>query len=333
MALSKTPHDSLFHALLDDPERAATLIRERLPAEVVARLADAPPEPVDGTFIDDALRSTRSDRLFRARLKSGGRAFLYVLLEHKSTPDPATLLQLLGYMTRIWEAHAEGRAERLRALPPIFPLVVYHGATPWTVPLSALDCVATDDTGALEQARSLRYTVLDLGPISVADLSRDRLLRAGLTALKYAFRAGVTADVLESILNGIPDGHPLEIRLMTYILTVHDTNRDTVVDALRRAKPERWEAVMGTVAEEIFNEGMAEGIAKGKAEGIAEGIAKGKAQEQAVLLLRLLERRFGPLPNTTRRRIATATPDALQSWFDAALDAADLDEVFRGTRH
>jgi predicted transposase YdaD len=120
---------------------------------------------------------------------------------------------------------------------------------------------------------------------------------------------------------------------MTYILTVHDTNRDTVVDALRRAKPERWEAVMGTVAEEIFNEGMAEGIAKGKAEGIAEGIAKGKAQEQAVLLLRLLERRFGPLPNTTRRRIATATPDALQSWFDAALDAADLDEVFRGTRH
>ena len=81
---------------------------------------------------------------------------------------------------------------------------------------------------------------------------------------------------------------------------------------------------MGTVAEEIFNEGMTKGIAEGKAEGKAEG--------QAFLLLRLLERRFGPLPTTTRRRIATADPDALQSWFDAALDAANLDVVFRGTR-
>ncbi|SDE07326.1 Rpn family recombination-promoting nuclease/putative transposase [Rhodospira trueperi] len=333
MALSQTPHDSLFRALLDDPERAATLIRERLPAEVVACLADVPPEPVDGTFIDDTLRSTRSDRLFRTPLKSGGPAFLYVLLEHKSTPDPSTPLQLLGYMVRIWEAYAEGRAGRLRALPPIFPLVVYHGVTPWAVPPSALDCLAIDDGGALEQARSLRYTVLDLGPITVADLSQDRLLRSGLTALKYAFQASVTADVLESILSGVPDGHPLEIRLMTYILTVHDTSRDTVMDALRRTKPERWEAVMGTVAEEIFNEGKAEGIAKGKAEGIAEGIAMGKAQEQAVLLLRLLERRFGPLPSATRRHIATASPDTLQSWFDAALDATTLDEVFRGTRH
>ncbi|WP_299438644.1 Rpn family recombination-promoting nuclease/putative transposase [uncultured Rhodospira sp.] len=333
MALSQTPHDSLFRALLDDPERAATLIRERLPPEVVDGLAASLPEPVDGTFIDDTLRSTRSDRLFRLRLKDGRPAFLYVLLEHKSTPDPATPLQLLGYMVRIWEAHAEGKAERLRALPPIFPLVVYHGAAPWTAPLSPLDCIATDDAGALDQARSLRYTLVDLGPMALPELSRDRVLQAGLTALKYAFQAGVTADVLEAILSGVPDGHPLEIRLMTYILTVHDTRRDTVVDALRRAKPERWEAVMGTVAEEIFNEGMAKGMAKGIAEGIAKGIAKGKAEGQAALLLHLLERKFGSVPTATRQHVIAATPEALERWADTVLDATSLDEVFRGPIH
>jgi len=65
------PHDKLFRALLDDPIRAETLIREYLPPALRDRLADARPELVDGTFVDARLRGSQSDRLFQVRLKSG----------------------------------------------------------------------------------------------------------------------------------------------------------------------------------------------------------------------------------------------------------------------
>ena len=34
----------------------------KLPAEVADGLADAPPRPVEGAFVDESLRGTRSDR-------------------------------------------------------------------------------------------------------------------------------------------------------------------------------------------------------------------------------------------------------------------------------
>lgn len=100
------PHDKLFKALTDDPRVAGTLLRERLPAAIAAQLSDDPPEPVEGSFIDEELRGSQSDRLFKVRTRAGGEAFLYALVEHKSAPDPGLPLQLLGYMLRIWQRHS-----------------------------------------------------------------------------------------------------------------------------------------------------------------------------------------------------------------------------------
>ena len=101
-----TPHDSLFRALVSDPERAAALVRDHLPGRIAGLLADSMPVPVDGSFVDEALRGSQSDMLFEVELASGDPAFVYVLAEHKSHADPGTPLQLARYMLRIWERHA-----------------------------------------------------------------------------------------------------------------------------------------------------------------------------------------------------------------------------------
>ena len=113
-------------------------------------------------------------------------------------------------------------------------------------------------------------------------------------------------------------------------------------EALRAAKPERWEALMGTVAEtwtkQAQAEGLAEGLARGKAEGLARGEARGKAEGkaeglaegEAKSLTRLLERRFGPLPRPVRDRIAAASLEQLDTWLDAILDAPSLKALFGG---
>ena len=95
---------------------------------------------------------------------------------------------------------------------------------------------------------------------------------------------------------------------------------------------------MGTIAETWINQGMAEGVAKGMADGVAKGMAEGvakgvaegkaKAKGKASTLVRLLGRRFGPLPASTRIRIDGATEKELDDWIDAVLEAPTLAAVF-----
>ncbi|MBF0625736.1 MAG: Rpn family recombination-promoting nuclease/putative transposase, partial [Magnetococcales bacterium] len=56
------PHDLLFKALLSTPETAGTLLRERLPPEVVQLLAPEPPRLVEGSFVEEHLQPYYSDR-------------------------------------------------------------------------------------------------------------------------------------------------------------------------------------------------------------------------------------------------------------------------------
>ena len=59
--------------------------------------------------------------------------------------------------------------------------------------------------------------------------------------------------------------------------------------------------------------------------GVKQGIRRGEAQ----LLLRLLTRRFGTLPNEIQQRLDQATTTELEQWADNILDATTLEEVFR----
>lgn len=311
------PHDKLFKGLLDQPGAAAALIRERLPAEVVALLSDDPPEPVAGEFVDEALRGSQSDRLFLARLKTGGALLLYFLIDHKSSPGANTLLQLLGYMVRIWVRHAGDRADALRTLPPILPVVVYHGAEPWTVSLSLRDTIAAPEIIKRHQP-DFRYHLVDLGPIPDPDLSAWPPLRAGLLALKYSHREGDSETVLIQAFTDAQDLPTLFSMLVVYTTTVYrDVTPSSLRRVIRQVKPE-WEDEMLSIA---AKEWMAEGEAKGE--------AKGEARGRAAMLLRQFHRKFGDVPVKVADRVRTAGVDQLDDWSERFVDAESLDEVFR----
>ena len=59
-----------------------------------------------------------------------------------------------------------------------------------------------------------------------------------------------------------------------------------------------------------------------------EGLAEGRKQGGVEMLLRQLERRFGPLDEVTRRRVEAAEPDQLLAWGDRLVTASRLAEVF-----
>ncbi len=343
MSVPAKPHDALFRALLDDQHRAAALLRDYLPAQIAAQLSEDPPVPVEGTFIDEQLRATQSDRLFEVRLRSGRPALIYALLEHKSTIDGGTPLQLLGYMVRIWNVHGKKGKGALLRLPPIIPLVFYHGQPEWTVPRSVLDCIEMDEE--LEPfVRSLRYELHDLGSIDFDALSRDDSVRAVLAALTCWLFEDELAERLRAIFALLPDGSQLETQVLGYIVSTVEMTVPVLTEALRGARPDRWEAMMSTVAEEWIQHGEARGkqlgltegkrlgLTEGKRLGLTEGkqlgLMEGEARGKAALLLRLIERRFGPVPETVRARISAADSADLDAWADAAIDAASLDDIF-----
>jgi predicted transposase/invertase (TIGR01784 family) len=79
---------------------------------------------------------------------------------------------------------------------------------------------------------------------------------------------------------------------------------------------------------DVFAEGLEEGIVKGKQEGKQEGRQEGRIEGEAAMLIRLLERKFRPLPESARQRIASADAETLLVWGERVLDANTLDEVW-----
>ena len=327
------PHNNLMLAILASPARAGSLLRASLEPWIVERLTDDLPKPLEGSFIDDELRATRSDKLFLVRFKDGRPGFVYVLLEHKSYSDPGTALQVAKYKTRIWEAYAQGLASRLKALPAIIPQVLYHGREPWTAPMSLADMLADEDERVRALESSFGYYLLDLGRTPIEDLAVDAETRAGLVALRYSHAAG-QADrlaALEGVLAGLPDGSEYERKVVVYILNIWRMPVPEVMAAAGRAKPGRGERIVGEIVQELIDigraEGRAEAKAEGRAEGRAEGIVEGRAEGTANTLMKLLKHRFGSLPETARRQIRDASLVQLQVWFSAALSGHSLAEV------
>jgi flagellar biosynthesis/type III secretory pathway protein FliH len=71
------------------------------------------------------------------------------------------------------------------------------------------------------------------------------------------------------------------------------------------------------------------GVQLGLEQGLEQGLERGRQEGAAVVLERLLEQRFGPLPQTVRKKLAQADLARIQAWCDALPEAHSLKQVFR----
>jgi hypothetical protein len=271
---------------------------------------------------------------------------IYTLIEHKAAPDPRVALQLLGYQAQVLEHwdRTEGRTPdgSLRPLPALVTLVVHHGSKSWDVPLSLAE--ATDaDVAVRPWCLDFRYSLVDLGRIPDAQLSRERALRVGLLILKHGrLRRSDRRKLRRLAREALRLGHDDLLTFLYYLVghLVEDPDGDLIRDILRDVVPEEEESMVTQTARkwlaEGFNEGLAKGLLEGEAkgevrgrvEGEARGEARGEVKGRAEMLLRLLRRRFGPLSPEVEARVRSADPDRLDRWSDSVLDARTLSDVF-----
>ena len=103
-----------------------------------------------------------------------------------------------------------------------------------------------------------------------------------------------------------------------YLLDVTDVGLDDLQMAFQQHL-NRYRSPIMTTAERIRQEGVSQGITQGLSQGLSRG--------QAKTLLRLLHKRFGPLPEAVVARITAASDAELERLTDRILDVGSLDAL------
>ena len=112
-----------------------------------------------------------------------------------------------------------------------------------------------------------------------------------------------------------PTGRDAVHAILSYVLCIVDIEPERLRTVLATVVDPDTARAMTSTAEQIANRARTEGIAMGRAEGRAETV------------LRLLQKRFGPLSDEVERRVRNSTRADLDCWTDRVLDAQTLGAV------
>ncbi len=109
-----------------------------------------------------------------------------MLLEFQSTDDPDMPLRILEYTALLYRELARNDAlgpDRRR--PPVLPVVLYNGATPWRAARDVGDLIAPVGPSLAPYQPSPRYVLLDERHVRDHDVPEQNLM-AALVALEQS---------------------------------------------------------------------------------------------------------------------------------------------------
>jgi predicted transposase/invertase (TIGR01784 family) len=181
MGISK-PHDKFFKDIFSRPEVAQDFCRHYLPREIVELLDLSTLTQAKDSFVDEELRESFSDLLFRVKLITGREIYIYILFEHKSYRDPMTLFQILRSEVKIWDNDRKQRTGK--KLRPMIPLVICHGRRKWNIPLDFQSLFLWTE-GMEKYLPQFEYLHFDVPRMTDEQFDGDALLKTLLVVLKY----------------------------------------------------------------------------------------------------------------------------------------------------
>jgi hypothetical protein len=270
-----SPHDRLAAKSLQNISNARSLIEHYLPKKIVEGLKLETLALEDTSYVDAHLRRKYFDRLFSAQIDEefakkhrliARKAYLLVLVDHKSTSSVYAVIQMLGYMQRAWEKLIDNRSQ----LTPIIPWIIYNGIEPWSAPTSLRELIPVPDVWEC-YVPSFELTVLDLSQIKESQIVGEPVLQVTLVLLKSGRSPEVLTllrpfmERLSKTINGDEAKNLLET-ISVYIMSV---NRSINANKIQESIADFWpvQPEPGSVAEQLIQQGEALGEARGEARG------------------------------------------------------------------
>jgi hypothetical protein len=184
----------------------------------------------------------------------------------------------------------------------------------------------------------LRYHVIDEGAFDAGCLAGRDCLPALLFRLENASGADQLVEVADAVLAwfGLYPGYQAARTVLVELLSAAVAPLGPwmrVPEAMREVRnmlQTRVEELIEQWKQEGRLEGEQRGEKRGEQRGFQLGEQKGRPQGEAVLLLRLLERRFGVLPGWATDRVLAADSATSETRSMRVLDAASIEEILAG---
>ncbi len=357
MSSVTNPHDHLFRQTFGQPEVAAGYFRHNLPEEVLEHIDLETLERIPDSFVDPELHPSVSDLLYAVDytpVRNTGhenaspvvakvKLLLYLLLEHKSYTDPMTVFQVLRYMVRIWEKHCAEHPKSV-TLPPVYPMIIYHGARPWLHPVNFHSLFTVREQALLTRLPEFSPVLQDVSRLDDRDVRGETSARTVLLTLKHVFRDDlperlpeILAQAREMLDN--ENGRDIIFTLLYYLTegtgkldeeTLEAVLEDSVHggDIMQSFLKKYYDQGLEQGVQQGIQQGVQQGIQQGVQQGIQQGVQRGVVQGELLLLSRQLRKRFGELPAWAEQMLKEASGGMLEIWSERILTATALEDVF-----
>jgi predicted transposase/invertase (TIGR01784 family) len=283
-------HDGLFRVAFENPALVESFTRENLPAAITENLDFSTMEQDKDTFIDQHLTRCYADVLYYTRFKDNP-AYLYFLYEHKSSEPDFPGLQLLKNMTFIWDKHLV-KYKETKKLPPIIPMVVYHGEYAWKAGTSFISMF--DIPVILEKyIPAFKYELYDISHMPEEQIKGEIKLRIILMALRYIFQPEIMTR-LKSIFQlflELKDKTDFNRYLELLLIYLGSNLKNVKAGQLRDAVDEVLEeggAIVNTIFQQIREEGKEIGVKEGIEIGEEKGMERGEEKSKLRIALNCL---------------------------------------------
>ena len=259
-------HDRLFRESMQDINITRNLSFSALPSKVQSSINWETLEIVKENWVDENLREHRSDIIYRTKVL-GNDQWVYLLFEHKSTPDKKIHFQLLRYIVEIWDQHEKQNGVN-GLFPQIIPIVVCHcNGRPCNMNNSMKDNIAILE-GTDHVIPDFHFLMLDLSlfnPEQIEDGSPSDAgkgkLKMLLLALKYS-RSPEILSVLPQIIRISKDvegkRYDFLYVILTYLHSVIKGKLKKQFGEIVEREHKNGEAIMETIADSYRDEGRRE---------------------------------------------------------------------------
>ena len=342
-------HDNAYKHLFSHPQAVRDLLRGFVEEDWVALLDFDTLEKVSGSYITDDLRDREDDIIWRIRMQGAEVdewIYVYLLLEFQSSVDNFMAVRILTYIGLLYQDLIKAKKIKAGKLPPVFPLVLYNGVRTWNAEREVENLIETVPTSLAAYRPRLRYFLLDEGRVSEESLNQPDNAVARLVEIEQLLNPEDLAPLIEKLKNQLnaPQNTELRRAFTVWINRVVLKRFEPLMELSDLPELHDLPEVQEMIEERIemwkhnlvqqgvlqgFQQGEYTGILKGKIEGLQLGKLEGELKGQTQLLRRFLMRRFGVLPPAVVMQIEAAKNlEQIETWFDAAIDAPNLNAVF-----
>jgi len=272
-----TPHDAVFKQFLSEKETAKDFFDIWLPDEIKT-LCDLDTLKVESSsFVDNEMKNYQSDILYSVNTQKG-QGYIYLLIEHQSTPDKLMAWRLMRYSMAAMQKHLEAGHKEL---PLVFPILFYCGEqSPHPYSTDWLDCFSGRDIA--EKIYTKPFKLVDVTTLDDGEIMQHRRI-ALLELLQKHIRRRDMTELVNEIVKLLSYNYYTDNQVITmFNYLIQEGNAEQPAKLIKEIakQTEKHEGALMNIAQGLREEGIKQGI--------QQGIQKGKQEAKLELITQML---------------------------------------------